>query len=85
MLLTNARWKMRNTIEHRQGDQRRVRHDLAPRGVSWKKYCMPTMTGRSSSFCTTISGQRYWFHAGRKVRIATVANAGPDSGTMMRR
>ena len=38
------------------------------------------MTGRSSSVCTAISGHRYWFQAGRKVRIATVAMAGPDSG-----
>ena len=26
--------------------------------LSWKKYWMPTMTGRRSSLCTTISGQR---------------------------
>ncbi len=58
----------------------------SPQAVfSWKKYCMPTITGRSSSCCTTMSGHRYWFHAGRKVRIATVANAGPASGATMRR
>ena len=34
---------------------------------------------------TTMSGHRYWFQAGRKVRMATVAMAGPESGMMMLR
>jgi hypothetical protein len=38
------------------------------------------MTGRRFSVWTTMSGHRYEFHAGRKVRMATVAIAGPASG-----
>ncbi|MCY1461426.1 hypothetical protein D9M71_790830 [compost metagenome] len=48
--------------------------------LSWKKYWMPIMTGRSSSDWTTMRGHRYEFQAGRNVRIATVAVAGPASG-----
>jgi hypothetical protein len=35
------------------------------------------MAGRNDSVWTTINGHRYWFQAGRKVKIAAVATRGP--------
>ena len=68
--------------EHRDGDDREVGHQLAPGVFIWKKKETPTMTGRASSVWVTINGHRYEFQMGRKVRMATVATTGPDSGMM---
>ena len=40
---------------------------------------------RSSSELVTSRGQRKSFHANRKLKIASVAKAGMESGTMMRK
>jgi len=85
MLPMNARWKERKSASTGIviNDAYAISGPHAT--LSWKKYWMPTMTGRRFSVWTVMSGQRNWFHAFRKLRMATVAVAGPASGRMMLR
>jgi len=82
MEFTNERWKaMKRTST---GTVMTLAHAMSwpHETLSCRKQSMPTIAGRTASLWVTISGQRYWFQAGRKVRIATVAIAGPDNGMM---